>query len=810
MLKEYRAKRDFTKTREPKGATEEKRTLKRAPPPLGVKQRRYVIQKHAASRLHYDLRLELNGVLLSWAVPKEPVPDTKLRRLAVHVEDHPLEYGDFAGTIPKGEYGAGTVEIWDKGTWEPVGDPDEGLKKGKLVFILHGKRLKGRWGLIRMKPREGEEDKDNWLLIKERDDRPPSNGSTNDQRARSKTKPRRAEALRHLSVEDVPGAVKARMPSTLSPELCLLVKQPPVGKEWIYEVKWDGYRVVSFVKEGKATLESRYGNDITKTFPALARELEDMKLPDCILDGEAVILDEKGISNMGLLRDALSGKDTGDTVYFAFELVYFDGWYLRGQPLVERKKLLRQLLEGRSDKIRYADHLDGDGPTVFEHACKMGLEGIVAKRIDSVYKSTRTSDWQKVKCLRVARLFACGFTLLKDSTRAIGALSLGRARSIGGLEYAGRVGTGFSNEYRKELYKLLNPLEIEEPPFVEPPGRLEAKGVHWVKPANTVEVHFMEVTADGVLRHPSFVPGSLRKEQAEMPTSAKTHPKITHPERIVDPKTKATKGDLARYYEAVAPWLIPHLKGRPLPLLRCPDGLDGGCFFHKHRMQHLSKEVGTVKIKESGGTKEYMVIENLDGLISLVQMSAIEYHPWGSKADDLEHPDRIIFDLDPGPGVEWPEVVDCALLLRDTFESIGVKTFAKLSGGKGLHLVAPIKPELDWKTVGTFCRALAEELAKQHPDTFVANMSKAKRKGKIFVDYLRNARGATAVSAYSLRARPGLPVAAPVSWEELPKTEGSAQVDYTTAIDYLKEHGDPWEGFFKVKQSLVKVLKKKA
>ncbi len=856
-LREYRRKRDFTKTEEPEGAA-------------GGRQREaasggaYCIQKHAASRLHYDLRLELDGVLKSWAVPKGPSRDPSVKRLAVEVEDHPLDYGDFEGTIPKAEYGGGTVMLWDAGAWEPIGEPHEGLKKGELKFRISGRRLSGGWVLVRTGG-PGRDDERQWLLIKERDadarpgepdpwsddDRSVASGRTMEDIAAGK-RPRPAAAeVPAGGRRSRPAARrrKAAAPATVAVTLATPVDDPPGGSDWVHEIKYDGYRIAARIDTGDVHLITRNGKDWTDRFPAVARALAELPTGGTWIDGEVVVFDERGVSDFGALQRALKEGRRDEVAYVAFDLLYEDGEDLRELPLVERKRRLRQLLERRRDQggaVRFGDHIEGAGVDVFAEACRRRLEGVVSKRADAGYAGGRTRSWLKSKCGRRQEFVVGGFTDPGGARRGFGALLVGVHDPDGSLRYAGRVGAGFDDATLERLAARLRKAERRTPPFADPPTGVQARGVHWVSPRLVAEVAFAEWTGDGLLRHPVFKglredkpPGAVVREVDEVvaevapastpdggarssrpkkkrrdahPSSAGAAPEkragktresvlgvaISHPDRLVFPDAGLTKLDMARYYEAVADRMVPYLERRPLTVIRCPGGVKEGCFYQKHVTPSVPRAVAKVRVRGAGDGKDitYPVVDTPEALIAMVQNGVVEFHVWGSQAGAIESPDLVVFDLDPGPDVEWRRVREAARTLREELERRGLESFIKTSGGKGLHVVAPFAASARWPAVAAFAREVVEALADREPERYTATMSKAKRQGKVFIDHFRNGRGATSVAPYSLRARPGAPVALPISWDELGRTAGGGAWTAERVLRRLRSDGaDPWAGF---------------
>lgn len=812
VLETYQSMRDFEATPEPKGR---KRKSKGDPV--------FVIQKHAATRLHYDLRLEMDGVLKSWAVTRGPslVPGEK--RLSVHVEDHPMDYGGFEGTIPEGQYGAGTVIVWDRGTWTPVFDAAKGYAKGHLEFELKGEKLTGRWHLIRMrgKPREKRE---NWLLIKGEDASARDEGAPDilEERPESvKTgrtieevggPPRRKSSARKAPAKgpEEPKTPKTDLPGFVPPMLATLVRSTPGDDRWLHEIKFDGYRIQAQVSGGKVRLFTRSGRDWTERFgKAIGAALSALPVRQAVLDGEVVVEASGRSSDFSALQADLAEGRTDRMVYYVFDLLHLDGSDLTGLPLVDRKSLLDGLLAPDSGPLRISEHLSDKGEVVLRHACRLGLEGIISKLRDSPYRPGRGKAWVKSKCSARQEFVVAGFLPSTVSPRSIGSLVLG-VYDGDRLKPVGRVGTGFSVALAEQLYAKLDDLQTDTQPFQPPLPRAEARGVRFVRPELVAEVDFRAWTADGNLRHASFkglredkdprevtgegLPAPVADAEPEAPPVRRI--KLTNPDRVYWPDTGVTKAGLADYYTEVWPWIAPHVVGRPLALLRCPDGIGGQQFFQKHEWKGMNAAILRVQDPAQPKDAPSIAIADLDGLIALAQSAALEIHPWGSTLKDWEKPDRIVIDLDPGEGVNWADLVAAAQDVRDRLEAHGLAAFAKTSGGKGLHVVAPLKPKADWPVIKTFCRDLARAMAADDPTHYVATITKSKRKGKILVDYLRNQRGATAVAAYSTRARPGAHVSAPVTWDEL--AAGIAPSDFTVLTmpaRLANLRRDPWDGF---------------
>lgn len=806
-IQEYHRKRNFKATPEPKGGKKSKKqsTAKEVP-------RMFVVQEHHASHLHYDFRLELNGVLKSWAVPKGPSLDPKTKRLAVEVEDHPLEYGSFEGIIPEGNYGAGHVHIWDTGVWKAVGSPRAGLAKGHLEFELKGKKLHGRWMLLRTN-RGGS--KAQWLLVKRTDE----------------------YAQAGHEVEPVQKKSRARKspPKFVDPQLAVLVKEVPAGEKWIHETKFDGYRTQARVHGSDISLYSRSGLNWTNKYPRIAKALENLAADNAVLDGEIVWVEETGRTDFQKLQNALKTSDTSRIVYYVFDLLFLDGEDLRDKPLWERKEKLKNLLaDTKSSLIRLSDHIEGHGQELLDTACEHHLEGIISKNIDSTYISARTNDWVKTKCHKQQEFVIGGFSAGEGVRGDLGSLLLGVYEGKK-LRYAGRVGTGFTETSLNDVYKKLKKREIEESPFdLKSP---KERNLHWVKPELVAEVTFANWTSDEVLRQAVFhglredknpveihvekektaPPKRLAKTKASKKVSTKIaktpktakkkkHPSedvvITNPEKIVFKKEKITKLDLAEYYQMITPLILPYIDDRPLNLLRCPDEAGKNCFFQKHMTGKATDNMIPVRIKEKSGTKTYLTVETADGIADLAQMRAFEIHVWGSKAGNLEHPDQIVMDFDPGPGTSWKDTVKAAFDLKKILDQLDLKSFVKVSGGKGIHVQVPIAPIYSWDQVKDFSKALGDEMARRD-DIYTVSMAKSNRKGKIFVDYLRNGRGATAVAPYAVRMREQSAVAMPVTWDELKKLKSANFFDLKTAISYLKKRKkDPWKGYTDLQQKI--------
>ncbi len=845
-LKDYHAKRDFRSTPEPKGARAK-----------GRSKRAFVVQKHDASRLHYDFRLALDGVLKSWAVPKGPSVNPADKRLAVAVEDHPLEYADFEGVIPKGQYGAGAVMVWDSGTWSTdEKDPHRAIKKGKLSFTLTGEKLKGGWTLTRMGGRGRDGDVQNWLLIKHDDaaaskrkdpleQQPESVASgrsldeiaeaadakwasdgqsgARGQEKKSGTKGKRSTTKGKrtrpgIAPSKVSKARKAAFPRDLRPQLATLVEHVPSGGKWIHEIKFDGYRLLVFREGDRVQLMTRNGKNWSKRFGPLIAALRELPLESAIIDGEVTILDDAGRSSFQRLQNAIKAQRFASLAFFAFDLPYCNGYDLTGAPLHERKRLLQRIVPATDEgMVRFSEHLEGEGEEIYTHACKLELEGIVSKRADSAYAAgRRTPSWVKVKCARRQEFVVIGWTRPAGARKHFGALLLAAHDQDERLHYVGRVGTGFDAAALRDIKQQLDGLERKTCPADTPPPASERRGVRWVKPELVAEVAFAEWTDDGRLRQPSFQGLREDREVANVhvekakPVNTKGAGRpavagvgLSHADRVVYPEQGVTKLDLAQYYARIADWILPHLEDRPLSTVRCPKGRTGQCFYQKHMGDTFSAPVKPVAVAESSGKAQYLSVDSLAGLVTLVQFGVLEIHPWGARTDDLERPDRITFDLDPGEGAAFDHVREGAKRVRALLEEVDLACYLKTTGGKGLHVVVPLTRRADWDDVKEFAAAVAKRIAKDDPDRFVATSNKSKRRGKVYVDYLRNSRGATAVAPFSTRARPGAPVAVPLRWDELNRLDAAdAYTVENLAQRITRLKHDPWEGFLKQRQQL--------
>jgi len=829
-IRTYRAKRNFDVTSEPAPQARAK--------PAGAPI--FVVQKHAAHRagLHWDFRLEHGGVLWSWAVRKGPSLDHADKRIAVHVEDHPLDYANFQGTIPDGEYGAGNVETWDRGTWEPLDDPEAGMRKGEIKFVLHGKRLSGRFTLVRLRPRPGQRGRqDNWLLIKGHDEaeRAGADATAIEQAAPPPKPTRKVASMRHEG-PPAEGAERAKLPQRQAPQLASLAEEPPNGQGWISEIKFDGYRLLCWIDHGKVRLVTRNGLDWTDRFPTVARELGKLDVDAALVDGELVALDKDGASSFPALQAALSaGKDDRLNLYL-FDLLHLDGWDLRACRLIDRKHVLTGLADWRG-VLRYSDHHEGDAAGMRREACRMGLEGIVCKRADAPYRAGRGRGWVKVKCLGREEFIVLGWTPPGGSRIGLGSLHLGYYDPQGKLHYAGGVGSGFSEVELARLSERLAGLASGTPKSLFVAGDPVPNNIHWVRPELVADVQFASWSGSGRVRHSVYLGLREDKSASEVvrePADPKAERKmvsprqasgdapevkrgskivtarapkqrgvtvggvaLTHPDRELWPGI--TKQELAEYWLAVADHALPGLARRPLAVVRCPTGIAGEHFFQKHGHSALPSAIREGEVEGS----PYLAIDDADGLVAMAQMSAIELHAWGATEADPLHPDLIVFDLDPGEGVPFGDVVKGAIDVREHLERLGLKSFCRTTGGKGLHVVVPLEPVAHWDDVKPFCRALAETMSQEQPDVYLPTLKKADRRGKILIDWLRNGMGATAIASFCPRARPGANVATPVTWDEVNRKLDPAKFTLRSTPDRLARlRGDRWEGFSSVRQRL--------
>ena len=893
QLERYRSMRDFKVTEEPSGSHGAGTASGSLP---------FVVQKHSATRLHYDFRLGWNGVLKSWAVAKGPSYSTKDKRLAIQVEDHPMEYGGFEGIIPKGQYGGGTVMVWDTGTWEPQPghtNVDEGLRNGSLKFTLHGSKLKGNWALIRMNGRAAGKDKPQWLLIKEHDpyERSPddpdvlaeepdsaltgrsleaiakssdhiwnsdhsnkakrsratiANTAGDAKLARSKTRKPTAERSQpshrrdaslsfSQQIQDFP---KERLPSFVPPELATKTSEPPEGFGWLHELKLDGYRIQAHKRGKEVKLLTRTGLDWTHRMQSLAEDLTRLPAETAILDGELVVLAKNGTTSFADLQASFQEGALHRFSYFVFDILHLDGRNLRNATLIDRKSLLSPLLDNLGESVKVSEHIETNGATFFQEACKLHAEGIVSKRSSARYISGRSNQWLKIKCANEHEFVIGGFTLPTNQIKGVGALLLGYYNSAGKLIYAGRTGTGFTRATHSLLRNKLDAIRIQKSPFDSLPTGAERKVV-WVKPTLVAQVSFATWTADNLVRQAAFkglredkpakevrretdafpakqaisksVKAQHRTEharaakrtpapkQSKLPDEKDVAPiHLSHPDKIVDPDSGLTKQQLADYYWSVAKYMLPYIANRPLSLVRCPDGTAKPCFFQKHTNHMLPEGIEAVSVpdKKTGKPEPYITLSTPEALAGLAQVGVLEVHPWGSTNDDLMHPDRIVFDLDPDEAVSWSTLSQCATESRDLLEQLGLEAFLKTTGGKGLHIVVPIVAEYKWAIVKTFAQSFAAILEQRHPSLYLTKMSKAARKGRIFIDYLRNDWGATAIAAYSPRARAGVPVALPLEWSEL-KSKSRPRFTVSDFKSWkARLFDDPWKRLATTKQRL--------
>ncbi|GAB3541885.1 DNA ligase D [Noviherbaspirillum agri] len=827
-LSAYHAKCDFRITPEPAG------TVAGSPDRL-----RFVVQKHDARRLHYDFRLEFDGTLKSWAVPKGPSLDPAEKRLAVHVEDHPLDYIDFEGDIPEHQYGAGHVDVWDSGYWELLGDPLDGYKAGKMKFRLHGEKLHGGWTLVRTRL-QASGNKEQWLLIKERDEdaRPSAEFDvTTDVPDGDGTRTGTGRPGRDAAPSALPRSIGKPMPETVEPQLATLVDAIPQSGDWTYEIKYDGYRLLARIDNGEVALFTRDGKDWTAKLPQQAGALAALGVKNAWLDGEIVVLDKHGVPSFQLLQNAFDQRSTAQIVYFVFDILYLDGHDVRHMPLLQRRQLLHPVLQGADENLlRLSMPLEQAPQKLLDGACRMAMEGIIGKRSDSPYTGKRSTDWIKLKCRARQEFVIAGYTEPQGTRKFFGALLLGVFDDDGTLRYAGKVGTGFDRASLQAIHKQLKPLEQATPPFPQTPAGIPRAQVHWVKPSLVAEISFAEWTQDGLVRQAVFngiradkPAREIRREQAVHTSEKRTRAtrngatnntdntgnrvegvRITNPERVIDPESGHTKLDLVRYYEATAPRILPFLRRRPVYLLRCPEGVQGEHFFQKHSRSIAIPGITLLPQELDPGHAPLMAIESIGALVGAAQMGSIELHSCNATVDKFERPDCMVFDLDPDPALPWTIVAEGARLTKVVLDELGLCCFLKTSGGKGLHLVVPLSRRQGWDEVAAFSQAVVQHLARMLPKLFSAKMGEKNRVGKIFVDYLRNRRQASTVVPYSVRARPGLPVATPIAWDELELLAGPAAWTIASLPERLAKNGnDPWQEFFTTRQSLTAAMRRK-
>ncbi|MBC3464857.1 DNA ligase D [Pseudomonas sp. RW10S2] len=814
-LQEYHRKRDFNATSEPLGKHAK---------PRSAHALQYCIQKHDASHLHYDLRLELDGTLKSWAIPKGPSLDPKVRRLAVHVEDHPLDYANFEGHIPDGHYGAGDVIVWDRGIWEPEGDPRQAYAKGKLRFRLQGEKLSGVWNLFRTQL-AGK--KEQWMLVK-----------SNDGRARSEVDYSIVEALPDsvLSERSLPPRRPAKttsasprkhkarakaLPDKLQPQLATLVDSPPSG-DWRYEVKFDGYRILARIDGDDVRLFTRNGHDWSAKMPRQVEALKALGLDAAWLDGEMVVVDDNGVADFQALQNAFDTEHDERITYYLFDLPWLGREDLRELPLKARRDTLARLLEDNASPVlRYSADFEEPVDSLLDSACRLQLEGLIGKRADSPYVGRRSSDWVKLKCKQRQEFVIVGYTDPKGSRHGFGALLLAlHDHDSGQLRYVGKVGTGFSAATLDSILARLKPLRTAKAPLPSPPTGAEVRGVHWLKPHLLAEVAYAQMTREGIVRHAVFhglrddKPATAIDLEKAMPAKRAAQPqpkapgslRLTHPDRVVDATIGATKRQVAEYYAQVADWLLPQLKDRPVALVRAPDGLAGELFFQKNAGQlHIPKVLSYSKAQAGQAA---MVLNRADSLLGAVQMNTLELHTWNATNKDFDKPDRFVLDLDPDPALPWKAMLEATQLTLTLLDELGLKVFLKTSGGKGIHLVVPLTRRAGWDEVKDFSHALVEHMAALFPDRLSAVSGPKNRVGRIFIDYLRNGKGATTVAAYSLRAREGLPVSVPIWREELSQLKGADQWNIGNLHERLAQVDDPWSEMARTRQSITARMRK--
>ncbi|WP_440972839.1 DNA ligase D [Pseudomonas koreensis] len=863
-LDDYNRMRDFSATSEP-AAVKRRGRSKATEHAL-----QFCIQKHDASHLHYDFRLELDGALKSWAVPKGPSLDPKVKRLAVHVEDHPLDYATFEGSIPEGHYGAGDVIVWDRGVWIPQEDPAKAYAKGKLKFELQGEKLSGLWNLVRTHM-PGK--KENWFLIKHQDSaaRPQDDYDVLSAEPNSVLSERTLISQPRLAAEQakpvkkapakprkaasgtLTGARKAKLPAQLKPQLATLVDSAP-GGQWSYEIKFDGYRIMARIDHGEVQLFTRNGHDWTHKLPQQAQALAALGLESAWLDGEVVVTNEHGVPDFQALQNAFEDGRSGSIMFYLFDMPYLNGVDLREVPVEERRAALSTVLGGHEQPLlRFSEAFDETPDALLNSACQMQMEGLIGKRLGSPYVSRRSGDWIKLKCKHRQEFVVVGYTDPKGARSAFGALLLGlHDRDSGELRYAGKVGTGFNETTLKSILAQLKPLQVKKAAVVNPPSGFDAKGVHWLKPSLLAEVAFAEMTKDGSVRHAVFhglrndkPAKAITEERANtVKTSAKASPakkaapskkaassnqstsakkaeaapsqlglasgkvRITHPDRVIDAVSGTTKMQLAEYYASIAEWILPQLKERPVALVRAPDGIAGELFFQKNAERLAIPGITTLNKDVTG--QPVMLINNAEALIGAVQMSTVELHTWNATTVDLEKPDRFVLDLDPDPALPWKSMVEATALTLTVLDELGLKAFLKTSGGKGIHLVVPLTRKHGWDEVKDFSHAIVSHMAKLLPERFSAVSGPKNRVGRIFIDYLRNGLGATTICPYAARTREGLPVSVPLFREEVGEIKGGNQWNISNVHERLNEVGDaPWADMKKTRQSITAEMRKR-
>ena len=839
-LHAYKSKRDFALTPEPAEGGQA----------VAADQLTFVVQKHWASSLHYDFRLELDGVMKSWAVPKGPSFDPKVKRMAVQVEDHPLSYAAFEGDIPARQYGGGKVIVWDAGSWTPLHEPHQAYRDGNLKFELRGHKLHGRWVLVRMKGK-GEDKRDKqapWLLIKEKDSfaRAATEYSVVDELPGSVKAlgPPPSKALTAAARGDhvgsgaglppdavpaalPPGAVPAALPPTLAPQLATLVAGPPPDPAaWLYEIKFDGYRMLVRSDDSGSRLFTRNGHDWTSKLLPLREAFDRLKLPAGWYDGEIVVPNEAGVPDFGALQQSLDRQRTDDVVLYLFDLPYVDGHDLRNASLEARRAVLKRLLAASaSDRICFSEEFDAAPESMLASACKMGLEGVMAKRRNAPYRSSRSADWIKLKCGQRQEFVIGGYTGPQGARTGFGALLLGVHDAQGELQYAGNVGTGFSQQTLKDITHALLARPQSRSPFAAH-SKIEGKP-HWVTASLVAEVSFGGWTRAGRIRHAVFrglrgdkpAGAVMREEPLRLPAAKasistpmnRSQPlssrlRVTNPQRVIDASTGTSKLELVRYYGLVGELMIKHLLGRPVSLLRAPAGVGGALFFQKHAATENLPGVRQLDPALSVGHPPMIEVASKQGLLSAAQWNVIEFHTQNATSVSFEHPDRMVFDLDPGEGVTWTQVQEAAQLTHSFLTQLGLPSFLKTSGGKGLHIVVPVRRLHGWDTVKGFSQAVVRHMAQAIPQRFVARSGPSNRVGKIFIDYLRNGLGATTVCAWSARARPGLGISVPVAWDELPSLRGGDHWSVKTVHERLDTGNEPWSGYAKAARGLTSAM----